>query len=169
MNRNLLLVPILAALAACSAPTPSTPAQPDAAATPTTEPAATPTPDPTSTAPAPADSTAQASSGSALPEGMTISGPYQLIVDHVVTNNDGLVRRQVSYSYPNSDAANTSSMAGAMFTSAGFKPRPPKTQANGDIVMIFDKGHFGASYAIIKNAPADASAPRQLMLDFPGK
>ncbi|MEP7097379.1 MAG: hypothetical protein ABI748_06910 [Dokdonella sp.] len=138
-------------------------AQPDSnppsSAAPATDSAAAPAPTDDTTAPVAADN--------ALPEGVVISAPYELHLDHVITNSDGLVRRQVSYQYPGADFAGASKTIEAAFEAAGFKPRAPRTQPNGDTVLTFDKGKAGTAYAILKPASADPSEPRALMLDFP--
>lgn len=159
MNRKLLLVPFLSVIAACNAPTPAVaPAQPDVAAT-TSTPAASPAVTDTATTPAAVEN--------ALPEGVIISAPYQLRADRVVTNKDGLVRRQVTYAYPDAESAGAEATLEAAFRSAGFKPRPQKTLPGGDIVLVFDKSRYGAAYAILKHASGGASSPRSLMVDFP--
>lgn len=159
MNRKLLLIPFLSVIAACNAPTPAVvPAQPDVTATANT-PAATQTAAGTAVAPG--------AMGSALPEGVIISAPYQLRADRVVTNSDGKVRRQITYFYPDAESSSAATTVEAAFTSAGFKLRPQKAGTNGDTVLVFDKREFGVAYAILKPPSGDASLSRSLMLDFP--
>lgn len=163
MNRKLLLVPFLSLMAACNAPTPATaPAQPETTA------GSTPAATESASSSAVADNTtAPAAAVNALPEGVIIGAPYQLRADRVVTNNDGLVRRQVTYNYPDADFTSAAAMLEAAFKSAGFKPRPQKTLPGGDVVLVFDKSKYGAAYAILKHASDNASAPRSLLIDFP--
>ena len=159
MNRKLLLIPFLSVIAACNAPTPAVvSAQPDVTATAST-PAATQTAADTVVAPG--------AMGNALPEDVIISAPYQLRADHVVTNKDGKVRRQITYDYPDAESSSAATTVEAAFTSAGFKLRPQKAGTNGDTVLVFDKSQFGTAYAILKHPSGDASLPRTLLVDFP--
>lgn len=157
MNRQLLLVPFLAVFAACNSSTPANaPAQPDTATS-------------RSAQAAPDNTASPVAAENSLPEGVIISEPYQLRADRVVTNNDGLVRRQVTFEYPDTDFASAPATLEAAFTTAGFKARPQKTQPSGDTLLSFDKKQYGTAYAILKNAPSSASTRRSLLLDFPGK